>query len=182
MTTFALIRNATGTIEEYRQEAADWSAPAHKFGPDHPTRWVPVVDLPVPAHDPATQAVVPASAVLNGDVVERGWSVIQKPGPEAVQLYSLRAVFALHGLTSKIDAAIAALPEPQKSIAFAHWNYGNTISRQHPLVLSLISLLGLSETEADEIFRDAQTVEQGGTPDVKPEEVSMWQRLLNLFS
>lgn len=104
------------------------------------------------------------------------------PVPETVQLYALRAVFALHGLTSKIDAAIAALPEPQKSIAFAHWNYGNTISRQHPLVLSLIALLGLSEDEADEIFRDAQTVEQGGTPDVKPEEVSMWQRLLNLFS
>lgn len=104
------------------------------------------------------------------------------PVPETVQLYALRAVFALHGLTAKIDSAIAALPEPQKSIAFAHWNYGNTISRQHPLVLSLVALLGLSEGEADEIFRDAQTVEQGGTPDVKPEEVSMWQRLLNLFS
>lgn len=98
------------------------------------------------------------------------------------RLYSLRAVFALHGLETKIDTAISSLPEPQRSIAKAHWNYGDTISRTHPLVSSLANMLGLSDAEVDEIFSDAQTVEAGGVPDIKPEEVSMWQRLLNLFS
>lgn len=102
--------------------------------------------------------------------------------PESVRLYALRAVFALHGLETKIDSAIASLPEPQRSIAKAHWNFGDVINRTHPLVASLAAMLDLTEAEVDEIFHDAHTVESGGVPDIKPEEVSMWQRLLNLFT
>lgn len=35
MTTFARIRNATGTVEDYRQETDDWSVPRLKFGGAH---------------------------------------------------------------------------------------------------------------------------------------------------
>lgn len=162
MNTFALLRNATGDIEEYRQEAAGWSAPAHKFGPDYPTRWVPVVDLPVPAHDPATQIVVPTPAVLNGDVVERGWSVTARPVPEQVPLWALRQVCATTTrpnrnvtLKAEIDTAIAALPEPPRETALVRWEYKDTIRRSDELTLALAGLLGLTSSEVDGYFQSA---------------------------
>lgn len=182
MTTFAKIRNATGFVEDYRQEADDWSAPAPKFGPDAEFRFVPVVELPLPEHDAATQMVVPAEPELTATELRRGWTVAAKPAPVSVKLHALRSVFGLRGFTTKIDRAIGNLPEPNKTIAANHWNYGDEIRRDHPLVSALAGILSLTDAEADEIFRDAQTIVDGGVPDTKPEEATLWERLTSLFS
>lgn len=182
MTTFARIRNATGTVEDFRREADDWSAPSPKFGPDAEFRFVTVVDLPLPEHDTATQIVVPTEPELTATELRRGWTAVSKPIPGSVKLHALRSVFGLRGFTTKIDRTISNLPEPNKTIAANHWNYGDEIRRDHPLVSALAGMLSLTDAEVDEIFRDAQTIMEGGTPDTKPEEATLWERLTSLFS
>lgn len=102
--------------------------------------------------------------------------------PGSVKLHALRSVFGLRGFTTKIDRTINNLPEPNKTIAANHWNYGDEIRRDHPLVSALAGMLSLTDAEVDEIFRDSQTIMEGGTPDTKPEEATLWERLTSLFS
>lgn len=49
---FAEIRNADDSVVDIRRDLPpDWAAPAHKFGPEHATRFVRVVRAPRPAAD-----------------------------------------------------------------------------------------------------------------------------------
>ena len=182
MKHFAKICNATATVVDYRQEADDWGAPVPKFGFGAEFRFVRVVDLPQPEFDATSQIAVPAEPELTATELRRGWTVVIKPIPGSVKLHALRSVFGLRGFTTKIDRTISNLPEPNKTIAANHWNYGDEIRRDHPLVAALAGMLSLTDAEVDEIFRDAQTIMDGGTPDTKPEEATLWERLTSLFS
>jgi hypothetical protein len=62
------------------------------------------------------------------------------------------------GLLDNVDAAIATLPEPDKSATTIAWEYGAVVERLSPFVLSMIPLLGLTDAEIDNLFEVAVTL------------------------
>lgn len=69
---------------------------------------------------------------------------------------ALRALLEA-GLLDGIEAAIAAMPEPQQSRARIDWESAAEFRRDFPLLLTLASVLGLSEADVDALFATAAT-------------------------
>lgn len=78
--------------------------------------------------------------------------------PDEVLLYQFRAAVTLAGLKEAVDSAIAALPEPAKTVANEKWEYGNTVRRNHPMIVSLGAAIGQTPAQIDAIFRTAATI------------------------
>jgi len=72
-----------------------------------------------------------------------------------VQSVSMRqARLALHaaGLLTSVDAAIAAMPEPDKTAAQITWEFAQTVDRGFGMVPQLAAALGMTETQIDDLF------------------------------
>lgn len=78
--------------------------------------------------------------------------------PDEVLLYQFRAAVTLAGLKDAVDAVIASLPEPSKTVANQKWEYGNSIKRNHPMIVSLGAAIGQTPAQIDAIFRTAATI------------------------
>lgn len=81
------------------------------------------------------------------------------PEPEVFKDLTMRQFkLGLHGagLLSAVDAAIANLPEPQKSIAQIEFEYATIVVRTNPLVEILSAALGLTEEQVNDLWRTAQ--------------------------
>lgn len=79
-------------------------------------------------------------------------------GPVKVTAVAPRqAKLALHnaGLLTAVEAAIAALPEPQKTAAQITWDESLEFQRNNPVLLSLASALGLTSAQVDDLFTAA---------------------------
>lgn len=76
------------------------------------------------------------------------------PVLSAVQL---RLGILAAGLTLEgIDAAIAAMPDPVARVRVeTYWQYATQFERSHPLVAGMVSMLGLTDTAADDLWRAA---------------------------
>lgn len=92
-----------------------------------------------------TRAVVPWSA--EEIEADRKSNVPQSITPRQARLALLGA-----GLLSSVDAALAGLPDPQKTAAQIEWEYAINVERNSPLVSSLGGALGLTEAQIDELF------------------------------
>lgn len=57
-----------------------------------------------------------------------------------------------------VTNAIAALPDGEREVAEIQWEYGSTVERLSPLVVSLISALGLTDETMDDLFELAKTL------------------------
>lgn len=77
---------------------------------------------------------------------------------EEIPTWRLRAVCEILGLKPQIDAAIAALPEPDSTVAYNAWEYGNTTSRLSPFVLGVQIALNLTDQQVDAIFERAKNI------------------------
>ena len=130
-------------------------------GPD----WRPVADSPLPEFDPATQRPVQTGWEITPDSARPLWAVITLPAPDApvvlsgtnpvpttIPLWSFRTQLELRGYLPAVEALLAALPEPDKTVAGNQWEFGNFIDRQHPMILACAQQLGLSPATVDEIF------------------------------
>ena len=62
------------------------------------------------------------------------------------------------GKLDEVDAAIAAMSDPQKSQAAIEWEYATTVDRVSPFVDSLGSALGMTQTDLDVLFNLASTL------------------------
>lgn len=91
------------------------------------------------------------------DVVEED-EPLPPVNDEEIPTWRLRAVCELLELKPQIDAAIAALPDPDKTIAYNAWEYGNTTSRLSPFVLGVQQVLGLTDQQVDDIFVQAKNI------------------------
>lgn len=80
------------------------------------------------------------------------------PVPAEVPLWAFRAALALVGLKAAAEALIAALPEPDKTVATQQYEYGNFIERQHPLINGFGPQLGLTSAQIDDLFRTADSL------------------------
>lgn len=83
---------------------------------------------------------------------------IQANTPLEVALWKLRFVLSQMNLEQSVSEALNTLPEPQKTAANYIWNYGNTIDRHSSTIEFLKSYLGLSDTEVNQIFIQANSI------------------------
>lgn len=76
--------------------------------------------------------------------------------PEAITRRQARQVLVLNGISlAAVDAIIAALPEPTKTIATIFWADSNDFERHNPMLLSLAPMVGLSSQQLDLLFIQA---------------------------
>jgi hypothetical protein len=80
------------------------------------------------------------------------------PKPPELAPYQFRAMLALSGKQAALDAFIAALPDPQKTIAQAKLDYSLTFRRDNDLVLAAQQALGLTDAELDALWTSAAQI------------------------
>lgn len=81
--------------------------------------------------------------------------VIVPQVPQTITLWSFRAMLTVLGLVNAAESLMNSLPEPEKTVANIQWNYGNFIDRDHPLINTLGTQLGLTTEQIDNIFIEA---------------------------
>ena len=72
--------------------------------------------------------------------------------------YQFRAMLTLSGNQADLDAFIAALPEPNKTIAQSKMEYSLTFRRNNDLVMAAQGALGLTEQELDVLWLQASLI------------------------
>ena len=75
--------------------------------------------------------------------------------PTEVTMRQARLALLATGKLAGVDAAIASMPEPQKTSASIEWEYGNALQRSNPFVAQLGAALGLDDAEIDALFVEA---------------------------
>lgn len=79
---------------------------------------------------------------------------------EGLQVTMRQARLALiqQGLLGSVNAAIAQMPEPDKSLVETEWEYASTVERGSPWIAAMTSALGLTDEQMDDLFRLAATL------------------------
>ena len=72
--------------------------------------------------------------------------------------YQFRAMLTLSGNQDALNAFIAALPEPNKTIAQSKMEYSLTFRRNNDLVMAAQGALGLTEQELDVLWLQASLI------------------------
>lgn len=62
------------------------------------------------------------------------------------------------GLYDAVNAAIEALPEPQRTSAKIDWEYSQVVQRHNDFVSTIAPSLGLTEVQLDDLFELAITL------------------------
>ena len=76
--------------------------------------------------------------------------------PPSVTMRQARLALLGAGLLDDVDAAINALPSPQKEAARIEWEYSQEVQRHNGFVSVLAPLLGLTEAQTDALFLVAE--------------------------
>jgi hypothetical protein len=79
--------------------------------------------------------------------------------PQEVQLWRARVVLKLLGMEQVIEIALNSLDEPLKTGALYIWQFGTTVERNSQTVLLLQTVLGLTDTQVDDIFIQAENIQ-----------------------
>jgi hypothetical protein len=109
----------------------------------------------IPSYNSSTQHISQSISIdYENKLYNHHYTVIDNPAvvPDEIPLWAFRSSLALNGLLTNIQTLIDGLPEPDKTVAIIQWEYGNYIVRNHPLIISLSSQLGLTETQVNNIF------------------------------
>lgn len=72
--------------------------------------------------------------------------------PQVVTMRQARLALLQAGLLAGIEAAIAGLPEPQKTAALIEWEYSSEVHRGRAFVQTLGGALGLPDAALDALF------------------------------
>ena len=72
--------------------------------------------------------------------------------PAAVTMRQARLALLGAGLLDDVDAAIAALPSPQKEAAKIEWEYSQEVQRHNGFVSVLAPILGMTAEQTDAMF------------------------------
>lgn len=78
-----------------------------------------------------------------------------EPIPQIVTMRQARLALLASGKLAAVDAAIEALPEPQKSAARIEWDYSSEVHRNRPFVQQLAQALGMTDEQLDAMFVEA---------------------------
>jgi len=111
---------------------------------------------PVLTNDPERIEILERKGFVGVDYVEP----VAVPEPiTKVETWALREACMIAGYTAQIEAAIAALPMPQKAVAMNRWEYKTEIRRGDPLIAALIQILGWTTEQADALFTSANAIQ-----------------------
>ena len=88
------------------------------------------------------------------------WRVVETPeppppppvAPASVTMRQARLALLGAGLLDDVEAAIAALPSPQKEAARVEWEYSQEVQRHNGFVSALAPALGMTEAQTDALF------------------------------
>ena len=120
--------------------------------------------------DPATIFDASFAALFQPclEAVEVGWLVdgnefVAPPTPpvqipQQVTMRQARLALLGAGLLSGVNAAIAGLPEPDKSAAQIEWEYAAVVERSSGLVPAMGAALGMTTQQLDDLFTLAATL------------------------
>ena len=75
--------------------------------------------------------------------------------PQVVTMRQARLALLGAGLLTQVEAAIDALPEPQRSAARIEWDYSSEVHRGRAFVQQLGHALGLTDQQLDDLFTQA---------------------------
>ena len=94
-----------------------------------------------------------------GEFIESDWLQMQADEmrarnrvPMSVTMRQARLALLAAGLLAGVDAALAALPEPDKSAAVIEWEYALEVRRDSPLMAAVSAALGLTDEQVDALF------------------------------
>jgi hypothetical protein len=79
--------------------------------------------------------------------------------PREIPNWRAKVILAQMGLLSTVEAAIAALPEPEHTVARLAWGGDAKLARSGKTVLSLAAALGLDDDQVDALFIAAEALE-----------------------
>ena len=79
--------------------------------------------------------------------------------PREIPNWRAKVILAQMGLLPTIEAAIAALPEPDRTVASLAWNGDAKLARRGKTVLGLAAALGLSADQVDQLFIAAEALQ-----------------------
>lgn len=74
------------------------------------------------------------------------------PVPSIVTMRQARLALLGAGLLDDVEAAIAALPSPQKEAAKIEWEYSQEVQRHNGFVSVLAPALGMTDEQTDALF------------------------------
>ena len=74
------------------------------------------------------------------------------PVPAVVSMRQARLALLAAGHLSKVNAALAALPSPQKEAAQIEWEYATEVRRESDLVKGIGAAIGLDAAALDALF------------------------------
>lgn len=135
--------------------------------------YVGVQEAPRPEYDAITQGLREIQPVNADGAWVQQWEVFALPDdivathiaaayaasiPSAVTMRQARLALLGAGKLTAVDAAIAALPEPQRSAALIEWEYSGEVQRHNGFVAALGPALGLSAAQIDALFVVAATL------------------------
>lgn len=79
--------------------------------------------------------------------------------PREIANWRAKAVLGTMGLTGQVEAAIAALTEPQRTVVTAAWAGDAAFARKGATVTALAAALGLTADQLDQLFIQAAALE-----------------------
>ena len=104
----------------------------------------------------ASQGWIPAGDSRIGDLWDGETFTPATPAPpvvpSAVTMRQARLALLGAGLLDDVEAAIAALPSPQKEAAKIEWEYAQEVQRHNGFVSVLAPMLGLTAEQTDALF------------------------------
>ena len=80
------------------------------------------------------------------------WPESEPAVPQRVTMRQARLALLGAGLIGDVDAAINAMPSPQKEAARIEWEYGQEVQRHNGFVSVLAPSLGLTDAQTDALF------------------------------
>ncbi len=81
------------------------------------------------------------------------------PVPGEIANWRAKAVLELAGLLTAVGPALDAMPEPARTVALHAWNGGAALARNGPTVVALAPVLDLTDSQVDDMFRQAAALE-----------------------
>lgn len=79
--------------------------------------------------------------------------------PREIPDWRAKAVLATMGRLAEVEAAIAALPEPERTVVSLAWAGDAKLARRGKTVIALAPALGLTSVQVDELFVAAEGIE-----------------------
>jgi len=76
----------------------------------------------------------------------------RKSIPQSVTMRQARLALLGAGLLTGVDAAIAAMPEPDRTATQITWEFAATVDRKFGMVPALAASLGMTDAQIDELF------------------------------